>query len=109
MTLKTLEFIASYLSILAIGGDIHFDNDENFTYGKSTGTDVLWVAVHEAGHSLGLEHSQKLDAVMYPWYRGTTGNDFGLTSDDVKGIEALYGKCFYWQTLRLFFSFSCFM
>lgn len=75
----------------ALGGDIHFDADEYFTYGKSVGTNLLWVAVHEAGHSLGLEHSNLVDAVMYPWYRGSAASDFDLRPDDIQGIQALYG------------------
>eukprot|EP00794_Sanderia_malayensis_P006072 gene6072-6774_t len=74
----------------AISGDIHFDNDEDFTYKKNYGTDLLWVATHEAGHSLGLEHSNVQAAVMYPWYQGGLG-DFNLRHDDIVGIQTLYG------------------
>ena len=82
---------------LASSGDIHFDDDEEFTYGKSYGTDVLWVAVHEAGHSLGLEHSRELDAVMYPWYSGSKGQNFDLRPDDVAGIQVLYGSILFFR------------
>jgi len=53
-----------------------------------------WVAVHEFGHSLGLEHSNVRQSIMYPWYKGYVP-DIKLTEDDIKGIQALYGElCF---------------
>lgn len=50
------------------------------------------MAVHEAGHSLGLEHSNLKDAVMYPWYKGPLATDFDLRPDDINGVQALYGQ-----------------
>lgn len=57
------------------------------------------VAVHEFGHSLGLSHSAVPGAVMYPYYQNIEG-DLQLSSDDIAGIIAIYGKtrC---QTLTL--------
>ena len=79
--------------ISAQGGDVHFDNDEEFTDRKSYGYDLSWVATHEIGHSLGLEHSYHRNAVMYPWYDfKKTGKKFDLTYDDKIGIQTLYGK-----------------
>ena len=79
--------------ILAQGGDVHFDNDEEFTDRKNYGYDLSWVATHEIGHSLGLEHSYHRNAVMYPWYDSkNTGKKFDLTYDDKIGIQTLYGK-----------------
>ena len=49
------------------------------------------MAVHEFGHSLGLEHSNVRDSIMYPWYKGYLPN-IQLTNDDTRGIQALYGK-----------------
>jgi hypothetical protein len=68
-----------------IAGDMHFDATENWQTGW--GIDVFSVALHEAGHALGLGHSSTPGAVMYPYYRQFTA----LTSDDIAGIRALYG------------------
>src|ERR1017187_9356505 len=68
-----------------IAGDMHFDADESWHAG--TNTDLFSVALHETGHALGLGHSSNPVAVMYPYYRMQTG----LTSDDIAGIQALYG------------------
>ena len=49
----------SYFStnISGLSGDTHFDDDEQFTTGTSEGINLDWVAVHEFGHCLGLEHT----------------------------------------------------
>ncbi|XP_057298329.1 matrix metalloproteinase-2-like [Hydractinia symbiolongicarpus] len=74
-----------------LSGDVHFDDDEQFTLGKN-GRNLLWVAVHEIGHSIGLEHSSVKSAVMYPWYKDFDGDDFDLDHDDIAGAQHLYGK-----------------
>jgi len=74
-----------------LSGDAHFDNDERFTTGTSDGINLDWVAVHEFGHSLGLEHSGVRESIMYPWYKGYIA-DIKLSSDDIQGIQALYPK-----------------
>ena len=68
-----------------VAGDMHFNNAE--TWQAGAGIDVFSVALHEAGHALGLGHSDNPDAVMYPYYRQATG----LTSDDIAAVQALYG------------------
>ena len=75
-----------------LSGDVHFDDDEVFTIGSKEGKSLLWVAVHEIGHSIGLEHSDVREAIMFPYYRGNGGKDFELTSDDKLGAQSLYGK-----------------
>ena len=52
-------------------------------------TDLYQVALHELGHNLGLEHSNVRNSIMYPilLYDNT-----GLHSDDIAGIQALYGR-----------------
>ena len=78
-------FYPAPLNTEPIAADMHFDADENWHAGTST--DLFSVALHEAGHALGLAHSGNPGAVMYPYYRMQTG----LTADDIAGIQALYG------------------
>ncbi|XP_006887417.1 PREDICTED: matrilysin [Elephantulus edwardii] len=75
-----------------LGGDVHFDADEYWTNDSSTGTNFLFVATHELGHSLGLSHSSDPNAVMYPTYKEGDMKDFGLSKDDIESIQKLYGK-----------------
>ena len=51
----------------------------------------IFYGVHEFGHSLGLQHSNVQGAVMYPYYTGYVPN-MQLHSDDIAGIQSLYGK-----------------
>ncbi|XP_043847201.1 matrilysin [Dromiciops gliroides] len=75
-----------------LGGDAHFDNDEQWSDGSRLGINFLFAATHELGHSLGLGHSSDPEAVMYPTYSYKNPEDFGLSEDDIKGIQKLYGK-----------------
>ncbi|XP_023340378.1 matrix metalloproteinase-16 isoform X2 [Eurytemora carolleeae] len=73
------------------GGDAHFDEEEDWTVDTPSGTSLLMSAAHELGHSLGLSHSNDRSALMAPFYRGYE-KDVSLSSDDIEGIEALYGE-----------------
>ncbi|KAF5903012.1 stromelysin-3-like, partial [Clarias magur] len=70
-------------------GEIHFDYDEIWTLGNGMGTDLLQVAVHEIGHTLGLQHSSAPGSVMSPFYSFSYPPQ--LSKDDEKRIQALYG------------------
>nr|XP_020667508.1 interstitial collagenase-like isoform X1 [Pogona vitticeps] len=75
-----------------IGGDAHFDEDEQWTKQGSRGRNLFLVAAHEFGHSLGLSHSTDPGALMYPTYSYTEPNLFRLPQDDIDGIQTVYGK-----------------
>jgi hypothetical protein len=69
-------------------GDIHFDSAENWRC-NNTGTDIGVVALHEIGHSIGLNHENtNTIAVMDPYYNA---NLAGLQSDDINGASMIYG------------------
>ena len=73
------------------GGDVHFDDEENWTVNTFRGTSLLMSATHELGHSLGLSHSDVKDSMMAPFYRGLQPN-IKLHADDIRGIQELYGE-----------------
>jgi hypothetical protein len=77
---------------------LHFDDEHLWsTTGAATSLDVETVALHEFGHILGLQHSNILNAVMFPTI------DLGelkreLTQDDREGILDLYSD---WRSADL--------
>jgi Predicted Zn-dependent proteases len=67
-----------------IAGDMHLDADEHWQAGADI--DLFSVVLHEVGHALGLGHSDKASAVMYPYYKRVTA----LTTEDVAAVRTLY-------------------
>ena len=77
--------------VTPIMGDAHFDDAETWTVAvpPAGGTfDLVTVAAHEFGHSLGLGHSAVTGALMAPFYGGPQRT---LHNDDIAGIQSLYG------------------
>ncbi|NXO03044.1 MMP27 protein, partial [Rhinopomastus cyanomelas] len=72
------------------GGDVHFDEDEDWTTG-SAGFNLFLVAAHELGHALGLSHSRDQRALMFPNYAYVRPSDFPLSADDIRAIRSIYG------------------
>ena len=81
------------LSNTGLSGDVHYDDNEIFTVQTNAPRGhmkLLWITVHELGHSLGLSHSNKKGAIMFPYYQHVDGDDFNLTDDDILGIQDIY-------------------
>jgi hypothetical protein len=57
--------------------------------------DLQTILTHEAGHFLGLAHSDQSSAIMYAYYHsnrdaGATAGSSPLTADDIAGLCAIY-------------------
>jgi hypothetical protein len=67
---------------------LHFDDEERWVDSNTRNVDLLTVAAHEIGHTLGLAHSNDPEALMFPSYAGP--HRF-LGEDDIAGIQDIYG------------------
>jgi hypothetical protein len=71
-----------------LSGDMILNSIEKFGIGNSSSAyDLYSVAVHEAGHAFGLDHSTAAGSVMNESYAYHSG----LGASDVAAIQALYG------------------
>ena len=57
----------------------------------SSGVDLQGVATHEIGHSLGLGHTGVSGSTMLPSISGTGSGQRSIESDDIAGVQFLYG------------------
>jgi hypothetical protein len=68
----------------SIAGDIQFNTAKPFNIGATF--DLYTVALHEIGHSLGLNEATVLGAAMYTTYNGVKP---GLATDDIQSIQSI--------------------
>src|SRR5271166_790702 len=69
-------------------GDIFLNSNPIATWNINSAYDLETVAIHEFGHALGLGESQITTACMYAYYNGTKQS---LTTDDIAGIQSVWG------------------
>lgn len=67
---------------------LHFDDEERWVDSETRNVDLLTVAAHEIGHTLGLGHSGDPNALMFASYSGPRRF---LGDDDIEGVQAIYG------------------
>lgn len=74
----------------AISGDVHLDEEEDWTLSvnRKDGTNLLAVLIHEIGHTLGLPHSKDPTSVMHPAF---VAAKLDLNVDDIENVQILYG------------------
>jgi len=70
-----------------IAGDLHFDEAE--LWSLTSDIHQFTVALHEAGHSLGLDHLTDPNSVMFASYHGPVT---GLTASDIAAIQSVYAS-----------------
>ena len=71
-----------------LAGDVVFNSNYRFSTGSAADAyDVFSVALHEAGHVFGLDHSHEAGSSLCEAYEYRTG----LTAADVTALRVLYG------------------
>lgn len=75
-----------------IAGDVEFDSNDSWEVGNARGGrafDLLYVAVHEIGHALGIEHIHSHSAVLAPSVHANQTFD-GLSQHDIDAAMEIY-------------------
>src|SRR5699024_5260855 len=72
--------------MLKHSGDIHFNNDvKDWSLLVNNGTSLYLTALHEIGHSLGLNHVMDEKSIMFPYYISRT-DTFKLIDTIIDGV-----------------------
>jgi hypothetical protein len=82
-------FILAGTVFQAISSVITLDADEIWSPFGEVGLNFYNVVLHEAGHSLGLDHPDDPTQVMYAFYN--SDDTLSLGSGDIAGMQFLYG------------------
>lgn len=78
-----------------LAGDLHFDEAELWAtqltgdWWTAPEKHLFTVALHEIGHSLGVDHSDVVGSVMNAYYEGIAVD---LHADDISAIQSLYAS-----------------
>ena len=75
-----------------IAGDVEFDSNDSWEVGNARGGrafDLLYVAVHEIGHALGIEHIHSHSAVLAPSVHANQTFE-GLSQHDIDAAMEIY-------------------
>ena len=76
------------------GGQIHFDDDENWSTAAPTSTQLslMRAAMHMGGHMLQLGHSTVANSIMNALYPASTVVHTELQDDDIVTAQRIFGK-----------------
>ncbi len=76
------------------GCEVQYDDSDRWQMvGTQPNPDILGATIHEVGHILGLQHTSVVGANMYWIFHRFSGLGTGqLFSDDIAGIQTLYGR-----------------
>ena len=78
----------------ALSGDVHFDDEEDWTVKSIFGINLMQLAAHEIGHSLGFKHVVD-DPISIMWpYAKKYDPSFGLSFRDIETARKLYPRFF---------------
>ncbi|XP_063693305.1 matrilysin-like [Bolinopsis microptera] len=72
-------------------GLLHFDDSEDFTTETTNGINLHFIATHELGHILGIDHTFHEDAIMFPLYSRVYPDKIELADDDKSAARVAMG------------------